>query len=182
LGGCAGRHTITLPDYELVEESVEAPETAVQLQIDDKRAQECGGKDGVALGRIPTDDLFVREYILRTADRGIVPYLVRAATKDALRLARVAVAGESPRTVVVTLRTFCTGGPSGEGPRIVADLGLRDQDGATVWGTTLRSAAGGGWIFSLDAHLGDSFRQALFRYVRQAQAAFTSAEFQRRIY
>lgn len=176
IGGCVHKELLALNDFQPVVRSVEAPDVAVALRVDDARPQRLEG-DPAYIGVI--HEAFGETYEFRLSDAAAIQYLVRVATRDALRLARVGVSPQAPRLLIATIRKFWVAVPSREAHVIVA-FTLEDRDGEALWSG---SAAGGsgGWIWT-QSNLRGVYQRSLSDYAEAASKAFASRDFQRQLY
>ena len=178
-GGCVHRQLIALDDYQPIMRGVGDPDVAVALLVEDGRTLPAGD-DAADIGVMHESFGETTEFEL--SDPAAIRYLVRAATKNALRLARINVSPQAPRTLVVTIRKFWVAVPSREA-HIIVGLVLQDRQGATLWSGSAVGGAGG-WIWAdfPQSMLRGVYQRSLANYAETASRAFASAEFQRQIY
>jgi hypothetical protein len=91
-------------EYRPIAGGAEDPLTTVKLQLVDARESDAGAIDPHEIGRVR--GLLGNPFPLYEAASHSVRNVTRDATVDALRLARVGVSDQSPRTLVTTLKTF----------------------------------------------------------------------------
>jgi hypothetical protein len=176
LCGCVRKQVIPLDDYASIVRGAEPPEAAVALRVEDARQlpPDRGASD---IGIIHEE--FGSKIVVQAGDPAAIPYLVGAATKDALRLARVGVAPQAPRTLVVTVHKFWATVPSAE-ERVVVGLQLQDGEGTSLLNTSVLGGAGG--LIWTESNLNGVFQRALADYAERATKVFVSSDFQRQLY
>ena len=166
--------------YTPVVRGAEDALTTVKLQAVDARRSDRGGADPSEIGR--ARGLLGNAFPLLDDGSGAVAAAARAATADALRLARVGVLERSPRVLVATVRKFWVDGYVGYKATVEMQCDLRDEDGKVLWTSLITGEGGGVNCAGPQTFVRATFQRALAAYAEKAAMEFNSATFQKYLY
>jgi hypothetical protein len=170
--------------YEQIIRGAEDPTAIVALQVVDKRDPDHGGSDSTEVGRMRVD--YGIPVPVHATDPKAVAHLVRDATIDALRQARVTVVNNNNvPTLLASVTTFWADGFIGYKATVDVFCELRDQRGALLWSSTI-SGVGGATTFSSPwrqaGFFQPAFQEALVEYAEHALVQFNAPAFQKYLF
>jgi hypothetical protein len=177
ISGCMQSRMIVLEDYQPIVSNMDNPEVEVALRIESEGLAALGT---YAFRGVLRDGF--GEMTAYRLDLATVQYVLRAATEDALRLARIRVSAEAPRVLVVKIFHLSLA-VSPPDTCIVVGLSLEDQQSTVLW-RTLVGGSIGRWAWSdvPNAIRLSSNLPCFTRYAEATSNALTGREFQRQLY
>jgi hypothetical protein len=181
--GCFSFHASL--KYEPIIRGAEDPAATVTLVVVDKRDPDHGGANTTEVGRMR--EAFGSSFPVYASEPDTVVRLVRDATIDALRQARVQVVERNDvPTLAAAVTTFWADGYFGYKATVGVFCELRDQQGALLWTSTI-SGAGGASQFSLAVaepagFFQPAFQGALTEYAEHALVEFNAPAFQKHLF
>lgn len=165
--------------YDPNSQSAEPAKARVAVRVTDDRPPAEGGADTTAIGHM-RGEFGDPTVIHEESPQGVVR-VIREATVDALKHARVAVAEGSSRVLIVSVREFWMEGYGGYKANIKADLDIQDENGRTLWSGVVIGQGGafvGFGAINAGRRAPNVFQDALENYATNATQAFQLPDFQ----
>jgi hypothetical protein len=177
---CAGCSFNVALKYDPVVRGAEDPVVTVDLKVIDDRTPDFGGTNKTEIGRVRGG--YGNPFPVYESDSQQVAHLVRDATADALRLARVGVAPDAQRVLVATVKEFWIDGYIGYKASVIVQCVLQDRDGGKLWTASISGAGGGAPWWTATSFIAPTFQKALAEYAENAAGQFGSQEFQKNVF